>query len=125
MRSTIIIGHGHFASGLVSALEMISGKQKRLYALDWTEDMSPYVLKEQLKKLIEKIIGDSSGIFIFVDMKNATPYQVAKSCIEESDWTSKLFLRSQVHLPMLLDYLYLANTLSNEEVYEQIKEKAS
>lgn len=120
MRTTIIIGHGHFASGLLSAVEMIAGKRQNAYALDWTEDMSPYVLKERFKHLIKKTIGKSESVFVFVDMEGATPYQVAKTYVEESPWTSRIHVKANVNLPMLMKYMYLPSQLKDTEILEEL-----
>ena len=47
----IITGHGRFASGLKTSLDLIVGNFDFVKPVDFTEDKSPESLKEELKKL--------------------------------------------------------------------------
>ena len=50
MTGIIITGHGHFPTGLLSAVSLVAGKPEKVEAVDFTEGMSSEELKGQLRK---------------------------------------------------------------------------
>ena len=40
MTGIIITGHGHFPTGLLSAVSLVAGKPEKVEAVDFTEGMS-------------------------------------------------------------------------------------
>ena len=45
MTGIIITGHGHFPTGLLSAVSLVAGKPEKVEAVDFTEGMSSEELK--------------------------------------------------------------------------------
>ena len=71
----IITGHGHFADGMKSALELISGPQKDLYAVNFSEGDTPEALSEKLAKTVK--LYDNNGVVIFCDIIGGAPFRQA------------------------------------------------
>lgn len=71
----IITGHGHFADGMKSALELISGPQKDLYAVNFAEGDTPEALSEKLAKIVK--LYDNNGVVIFCDIIGGAPFRQA------------------------------------------------
>mgnify|MGYP000964360433 CR=1 FL=1 len=71
----IITGHGHFADGMKSALELISGPQKDLYAVNFAEGDTPEALSEKLAKTVK--LYDNNGVVIFCDIIGGAPFRQA------------------------------------------------
>ncbi|MFT9249506.1 PTS galactosamine/N-acetylgalactosamine transporter subunit IIA [Schleiferilactobacillus harbinensis] len=72
----IITGHGHFASGIVSTIKLLSGSQQKLTAVDFTEGMTAEELQTHLTKAV-KDLGDVSGVAFFTDIPGGTPFNQA------------------------------------------------
>ena len=51
MLGLLVTGHGHFATGLNSSLELIAGAQPNVALVDFEADHSIEVLKEKLERL--------------------------------------------------------------------------
>jgi PTS system N-acetylgalactosamine-specific IIA component len=68
----IIIGHHHYATGLLGAFEMIAGKNVDITAIDFEgdEDIAP-----TYQKLIKKYADDN--ILFICDLLGGTPYKEA------------------------------------------------
>ena len=66
----IVVGHGKFASGLQSSLELFVGKQEEHNFIDFTKKMSE--------------IGKEETI-IFTDMLGGTPYKEAAKIAYDND----------------------------------------
>ncbi|RGR74928.1 hypothetical protein DWY25_07515 [Holdemania filiformis] len=76
MTEIIVIGHGHFDSGLTSALDLILGKQEHVWSIDFDEESSALILEKQMKAMIERF-KDASEILIFTDLFGGTPFNLS------------------------------------------------
>ena len=52
MNKIIITGHGNFASGIYSSLELISGPKENVLVVDFLKEDSDDLLRENIKQLI-------------------------------------------------------------------------
>lgn len=62
----IITGHGEFASGIKSSLNLIVGDYEFLKVVDFTEEKTPRDLKEEIQCLVNENI--ESKTYIFTDL---------------------------------------------------------
>lgn len=102
MTKLIVTGHGRFASGLLSSLELISGKQDRVKAIDFLEGMSADELE---KKILQEIpSADSSElIFIFTDIPGGTPFNQSVLLSTEMDFVEVI---AGTNLPILMEAIF-------------------
>lgn len=114
MPNIIITGHGNFATGMKSALELIAGEQKEVIALDFLgEDDGSELLKE-----LQQYTKDTSTL-IFTDLNGGTPFRTAFKLAYEND---KIGVVTGTNLGMLLEVIpSLSNKASIEEVLNQIE----
>jgi len=76
MKNIIIIaGHGHYASGMKSSLEMICGENEDIYAVDFESIDSNITIQNKYKAIIEK--NSERGILIACDLLGGTPFKEA------------------------------------------------
>lgn len=84
MTKTIIInGHGNYASGLKSSIELIAGQQKDLYAVDFTVDETDLTLKEKILNLLNQNI-DAQVLFI-CDIIGGTTFKIVAEIANYND----------------------------------------
>ena len=69
----IVTGHGNFATGLASTVQMLAGQIKGVSYLDFTEKMSEEELAAQFEKALQQ---DETAVF-FCDLLGGTPYKQA------------------------------------------------
>ncbi|QAA21622.1 PTS sugar transporter subunit IIA [Sporolactobacillus terrae] len=81
MAQILISGHGNFASGMLSAAQLIIGRSAKIEAVDFVN--GPEKLKKDLAETIERL-NDGSGFIIFTDLLGATPFQTAVVVIKET-----------------------------------------
>lgn len=98
MIGLVLISHGKFAEGLLSATEMILGEQRNLVAITFAPGMTPESLKQALAEAIETV-DDGAGVLLLVDLFGGTPARV----VSEEVLTHKVPALSGVNLPMLLE----------------------
>lgn len=70
----IITGHGNFATGLKSSLDLIVGNHDFIKSVDFTEDKS---LESFKKEIIDFIKESKNKVYIFTDLIGGTPFKVS------------------------------------------------
>ena len=76
MIGIIITGHGTFATGISSALELLTGHQDFLAPIDFKDDQSEDQLKENLKAAFERF-KDCEQILVLCDILGGSPFKNA------------------------------------------------
>ncbi|WP_018963753.1 PTS sugar transporter subunit IIA [Coprothermobacter platensis] len=79
----IVTGHGKFAAGVKSSLDMLLGAGDDLYFVDFEETDSDVTLKEKFSKILSER-KDAEVLFI-CDLLGGTPYKVAAQLANETD----------------------------------------
>lgn len=84
MVGIIITGHGKFAEGIVSALEVIVGSQPQISTVNFLETDGTDELKVKLEESVKKVqTGD--GVMIFSDLVGGSPFKIsAMLSVEDS-----------------------------------------
>ena len=75
MTAIIITGHGQFASGIHSALTLISGTSPDVHAVNFEEGDTPDALGEKLAKILK--IYENDSVVIFTDIIGGAPFRQA------------------------------------------------
>ncbi|HEL0023400.1 PTS sugar transporter subunit IIA [Streptococcus equi subsp. zooepidemicus] len=101
MISIIVIGHGHFASGIVSSLELIAGKQEGITAIDFTAEMTADDVHERLSAVLQP----KAQALVLCDLLGGTPFKVAATLMEELSDTT-LDVLSGLNLAMLMEAVF-------------------
>jgi PTS system N-acetylgalactosamine-specific IIA component len=84
MKTVIVIsGHGNYATGLKSSIELLSGHNTDLYYLDLTVDDTDVSLREKMENVIRKNAG--SGVLFICDILGGTPFKVSVEVSSNSD----------------------------------------
>lgn len=134
MIGIIITGHGKFASGLLSAVEVIAGKQQNVQAIDFLVEDSSEGLWEKIAQAAKEMNVD--GILFLTDISGGTPFNT--SVLVSKKLRLPCHILSGTNMPliieaafsrdaMLLDDLVSA-VMHSEQVKVQLfteKEKAS
>lgn len=93
----IITGHGKFASGLKTSLDLIVGNYDFVKPIDFIEEKSPESLKSEIKTFVESI---EDKVYIFTDLVGGTPFKVSSELTLEH---SNIEVLCGTNLPMLVE----------------------
>lgn len=74
MIGIIVTGHGQFATGIGSTIELIAGKQDHYKEVTFEEGKTPETLAAELQAAITEL-NTAEGVLIFTDLKGGTPYK--------------------------------------------------
>ncbi|MEG1474553.1 MAG: PTS galactosamine/N-acetylgalactosamine transporter subunit IIA [Longicatena sp.] len=76
MIGLIVTGHGNFASGLTSSLNLIAGETENYVAVDFLADYSVEDLERELTKAFETL-KDCEGVLVLSDLGGGSPFKTA------------------------------------------------
>lgn len=76
MFGIIVTGHGNFASGITSAMELIVGRQEAYTYVDFPQTDTKTELEEKLRGAIG-MYEDQEQILIFCDLLSGSPFNVS------------------------------------------------
>lgn len=101
----IVSGHGNFASGIMSALKLISGPSERIVGIDFSEDVSTDILEQLMEKEI-----DQKGTLFLCDLVGGSPYKTAAILSMKFQNTRVI---GGVNLGMLIDVKFNKDVVEN------------
>lgn len=97
MVGIIVTGHGRFASGMTSSIELIAGPQENYVAVDFEHEVDE--LTVDLVEAIESL-QECEGIIIFTDLPGGSPF---KTAVELSATRDDIEVLYGTNLPMLVE----------------------
>lgn len=117
MIGIIIIGHGKIPTGLGDAIELIAGKQKEFYTIDFTADVTTKEYESVVKRCLDDLTTRCSGILVFCDMAGGSPYMIAKKVSQSYD---NITLITGMNLPMLMEVVTTREFEDDFKVFSDI-----
>ena len=111
MTYLVITGHGHYASGVKSALELIIGPKDNVLVFDFLKEESEEQFSLKFKDL------DKNNNYLFAcDLMGGTPYKV----VSRLDLTKEILIGT--NLGGMLDTVLKIDKLSLNELADNLKE---
>lgn len=101
MVGILITGHGHFATGLASSLQLITGITENIALVDFEADHSTDTLKANLHKAMDSL-KDCDGILVLSDLAGGSPFNNASVCKAERP-DQKIEVVAGTNLPMIIE----------------------
>jgi N-acetylgalactosamine PTS system EIIA component len=109
MVGIIVVGHGKFAEGLTSAVELIAGKQDNYEVLDFTAEITPTDLGASINAAMEKL-NNEVGTVVFTDLLGGTPF---KESVEASITHNNVRVIAGSNIAMLLEASLMRSMVTN------------
>lgn len=100
MLGIIVTGHGTFASGLTSAMRVISGEPQCYNTVDFIQSDSQQNLYDRLNEAIESM-KECEGILVFTDLAAGSPFKTAVQIKKER--SEKIEVLAGTNLAMLIE----------------------
>lgn len=101
MIGIIIVGHGEFAKGINSVIELIAGPQESLEVIEFLQGHSSEDLRDNIKESIERL--ETKQTLIFSDIPGGTPFKESAVLSTEYDGVEVI---AGTNIPMLLEILF-------------------
>lgn len=120
MKHGIVIAHGPLGKASIEAAESIMGSREGLFPLSVT-DMSIVEIESRLKSMVDEPREDVDGIVIMACLRGGSSWNVSAAVTKDKPYVR---LISGVNLAMLLTFLLKRDSLSLDELVEQMKKDA-
>lgn len=111
MIGVIIVGHGEFAKGINSVIELVAGKQESIELVDFLQGDSSETLRENIEKAIKVL--NTKEVIIFTDIPGGTPF---KESVLLSTQMENIEVIAGTNIPMILEILFDRNVGTIKEV---------
>ncbi|MDR2939455.1 MAG: PTS fructose transporter subunit IIA [Clostridiales bacterium] len=118
----LITGHGQFATGVVSAIELVAGASEQVKGVDFLESHSTGDLKLNLLGAINGLLKVSDSVLILADLVGGSPYNQSVMVKAENP-NLKLEVISGANLPIALAGIFESGGLEAEELAKGLIEK--
>lgn len=114
MTDILIASHGHFASGLKSSIDILTGMAQKIQVIDAYVDKSDYT-----KKITDFIQNAKRPAVIFTDLKGGSVNQkVVLKAAQEKD----IFIVTQTNLAVVLAVFLDNEKLTKEHLQDLINQ---
>ncbi len=114
MTDILIASHGHFASGLKSSIDILTGMAKKIQVIDAYVDKSDYT-----KQITDFIQNAKRPAVIFTDLKGGSVNQkVVLKAAQEKD----IFIVTQTNLAVVLAVFLDNEKLTKEHLQDLINQ---
>lgn len=112
MVGIIVTGHGKFATGMLSSLELIAGVQENLIGVDFLEEDTT----ESLEKMIEEAINKlGNEVLVLSDLAGASPFRAAAG-LSQKLTDKNIEVIAGTNLGMLLEVSLCREGMNSEEL---------
>lgn len=99
MTHIILTGHGHFASGLASALEMVAGDLEAFTVVEFTQD-DAQTYPDKLSSVIDSGLSSEGSVLVFCDLKGGTPFNCSMLSAVKNEHIEVV---GGINLPILIE----------------------
>lgn len=96
----VLTGHGDFATGVASALEMIAGPQEHFEVVPFHEGEEGE-FPGKLTEALERASADGNGAIAFCDLLGGTPFN--QTMVLSAEMGANVEVVAGVNLPLLLE----------------------
>ncbi|HLR35725.1 MAG TPA: PTS galactosamine/N-acetylgalactosamine transporter subunit IIA [Tissierellales bacterium] len=118
MIGILVVGHGEFAKGLISSVDIIVGQQNYLEGAEFKLGDSTEDLEGNIQRKI-KNMKECDGILFLTDVVGGTPF---KTCVLLSQEIKNSKVLSGINLPLLLEAIMKRDTENIDELKENLIE---
>ncbi|WHY85947.1 PTS sugar transporter subunit IIA [Neobacillus novalis] len=107
MKKLIVTGHGQYANGLKSSLELLAGPNQDFLFIDFPAEMTEAGLKGQMEEIIQSFSNDE--LLFICDILGGTPYKNAATLANEND---RIEVVAGCNLGSILEAVFQKETMS-------------
>lgn len=99
MYKVVVVGHGDFPSGIVSALELLVGKNENITSLNLNDERT----HEDLENEMNEILKENERVIVFADLTGGAPHQISSRIILENKYSDNHYVISGISVGLALE----------------------
>lgn len=113
MTGVVITGHGFYASGVKSTIQLIAGKQHEVKYVDFLESDEPNDLKEKLEHYLDSM-NNVTNILFLTDIVGGTPFKISAQILQERKIAGAVV--AGANISMVLEVLFTRENATLNEL---------
>ncbi|MDB2153734.1 PTS sugar transporter subunit IIA [Clostridium butyricum] len=98
MCKLVIVGHGNFPSGVLSAVSLLVGNNENICAFDLDKNET----HERFEQKIKELLDNNDKVIVVADLTGGAPHQIAARLILESGKMNQ-YIISGINLALVVD----------------------
>lgn len=98
MCKLVIVGHGNFPSGVLSAVSLLVGNNENICAFDLDKNETHEGFEQKMKELLD----NNDKVIVVADLTGGAPHQIAARLILESGKMNQ-YIISGINLALVVD----------------------
>ena len=119
MIGILIVSHGSFAAGLLSAVELIAGKQEKVTTIGLHHEDGVEEFETKVNQALEDL-DDGDGVLVFVDILGGTPSNVIFRSLAKREFKAI----AGMNMAMVVQAVMMRDSMEKEELYKNVLEVA-
>lgn len=119
MTGIVVTGHGNYADGVMSAVELVAGAPKQVCAVNFIKGEGVEDLKAHMIEAIQKL--ESQDIFLMVDILGGSPFNVAVQLLTEGIGKN-LSIVSGVNVASMVQAVFMRENVPFDQLAAEVTE---
>ncbi|WP_121639115.1 PTS galactosamine/N-acetylgalactosamine transporter subunit IIA [Virgibacillus sp. Bac330] len=113
MTGVVITGHGFYASGVKSTIQLIAGEQHEVKYVDFLESDEPSDLREKLEHYLDSM-NNVTNILFLTDIVGGTPFKISAQILQERKIAGAVV--AGANISMVLEVLFTRENATLSEL---------
>ena len=112
----LIVGHGEYATGMKSAIKLLTGVNNNIDAINLNEELT----HNDYTMMVQEYVANNKDLVIFADMTGGAPFQIASREILLNESSENQFVIGGVSVGCILEVVMNTLVLNSEDELENI-----
>ena len=112
----LIVGHGEYATGMKSAIKLLTGVNNNIDAINLNEELT----HNDYTMMVQEYVANNKELVIFADMTGGAPFQIASREILLNESSENQFVIGGVSVGCILEVVMNTLVLNSEDELKDI-----
>ena len=112
----LIVGHGEYATGMKSAIKLLTGVNNNIDAINLNEELT----HNDYTMMVQEYVANNKELIVFADMTGGAPFQIASREILLNETSENQFVIGGVSVGCILEVVMNTLVLNSEDELENI-----
>ena len=112
----LIVGHGEYATGMKSAIKLLTGVNNNIDAINLNEELT----HNDYTMMVQEYVANNKELIVFADMTGGAPFQIASREILLNESSENQFVIGGVSVGCILEVVMNTLVLNAEDQLKNI-----
>ena len=112
----LIVGHGEYATGMKSAIKLLTGVNNNIDAINLNEELT----HNDYTMMVQEYVANNKDLVIFADMTGGAPFQIASREILLNEDSENQFVIGGASVGCILEVVMNTLVLNSEDELKDI-----